>query len=125
TEYAMDTHRRHPAPRWTRIVAALLLACLAALPGCKEKKAVANTTDPQWIEPRNPGARVAVVFIHGLFGDTLGTWTARPAPDEASFFSLLRAAPDVGDKVDLFAFGFTSDMFGTGSLNIREAANSL
>lgn len=121
----MDTHRRYRTSRCAWALVALLLACLATLPACKKKAVVANTTDPQWIEPRNTEARVAVVFIHGLFGDTLGTWRANPPPNETSFFTLLRAAPEVGDKVDLYAFGFTSDMFGTGSLNIREAANSL
>ena len=113
--------------------AAALLLILAALAGCPGERnrggddadaAVANRTDPHWVYRHAPHARVAVVFIHGLFGDTNGTWT--PAtPADAGFFNLLHAAPGVGDKVDIFAFGFTSKMFGSGSLNVREAASSL
>ena len=65
---------------------------------------------------------VAVVFVHGLFGDTLGTWTHA---NGGTFFKYLKASPQVGAQVDVFAFGFTSKMLGSGSLDIREAANKL
>lgn len=114
---------------------ALLATCLLVLPACRkdsgssgEKQAAVdastgNTTDPRWVYPRNPDHHVAVVFIHGLFGDTLQTWSPDPTK-ETNFFSLLKDS-EVGDKVDIFAFGFTSNMFAGGSLNVREAANSL
>jgi pimeloyl-ACP methyl ester carboxylesterase len=110
-----------------------LLTCLVALAvaGCWKKKepapppppeeATANTSDPQWVKQHSPHAQLAVVFVHGIFGDTLGTWSGRGT----SFFKLLQNDPEIGPKVDLFAFGFTSNMFRGGSLAIDEAANLL
>ncbi|MEI2456111.1 MULTISPECIES: esterase/lipase family protein [Lysobacter] len=85
-------------------------------------EAPANTTDPRWIRQAQPHAKIAVVFVHGIFGDTLGTWTHA---NGARFFDLLGSAPGVGDKVDTYAFGFTSRMFGQGSQDIREASLKL
>ncbi|HEX7803883.1 MAG TPA: alpha/beta hydrolase [Pseudoxanthomonas sp.] len=125
--------RRHAV---FRVVALVLMTASLVLAGCEEKSdadtaadnatqaAGANNTGPQWVYPRNPNHRVAVVFIHGLFGDTLDTWSPDPA-GKVDFFSLLKQNPEVGDKIDLFAFGFTSNMFRSGSLDAREAANSL
>ncbi|QWP79047.1 hypothetical protein J5226_11940 [Lysobacter sp. K5869] len=81
-----------------------------------------NQTDPRWVRQSQPHARIAVVFIHGIFGDTLGTWTHA---NGKSFFDYLASAPGVGDKVDIYAFGFTSRMFGQGSQDIREASIKL
>jgi pimeloyl-ACP methyl ester carboxylesterase len=128
----MNSLRRGGAAACIRaaaLAAWLLLAGLLA-GGCDRdderegEAAIANHTDPHWVFQHQPHARVAVVFVHGLFGDTKGTW-APQAPADAGFFNLLRAAPQVGDKVDIFAFGFTSRMFGSGSLNVREAASNL
>ena len=44
---------------------------------------------------------------------------------EKTFFELLKGAPEIGDKVDIFAFGFTSKMLAEGSLDIRQAATKL
>jgi len=82
---------------------------------------VGNSSDPQWVKQHNPHAQVAVVFVHGIFGDTLGTW----GTEKTSFFKLLEDDPEIGPKVDLFAFGYTSNMFKSGSLAIDEAANLL
>lgn len=82
-----------------------------------------NQTDPRWVSQANPRKPVAVVFIHGIIGDTLGTWTVGPAPQK-SFFDYLKAS-QVGDQVDVFAFGFTSEMLGDGSLDVNEAATKL
>jgi pimeloyl-ACP methyl ester carboxylesterase len=71
----------------------------------------------------DPAPQIAVVFVHGLFGDTLGTWSA--GGDTPSFFKLLSNVADVGPQIDTYGFGFTSKMFGGGSLDIREAANKL
>jgi pimeloyl-ACP methyl ester carboxylesterase len=90
-----------------------------------DSTASTNATDPQWVSRRPDGAKIAVVFVHGLFGDTLGSWTA---DNKATFFQLLKDDPNVGDRVHTFAFGFTSDMLrgdAAGSLDIREAANKL
>ena len=110
--------------RWSRIAVLAVLAL--ALAGCKDEPkppaATGNSTDPAWVSQASPPAKVAVVFIHGIFGDTLGTWSN---DNGSSMFKQLKAAPQVGPHVDVFAFGFTSKMFGSGSLDIREAANKL
>lgn len=79
----------------------------------------ANTTDPHWVRQATPRKKVAVVFIHGLFGGTNDTWTNA---NGKSFFDLLKSAPGVGDEVDIFAFGFTSNMIKAGSLDIGQAS---
>ncbi len=63
-----------------------------------------------------------MVFVHGIFGDINQTWTN---DNGATFFDLLASAPSMQGKLDIFAFGFTSTMWGGGSLDIREAANKL
>ena len=48
------------------------------------------TKDPHWVCQAAPHARTAVVFVHGIFGDTNGTW----ANDNGrTFFDLLASAP--------------------------------
>ncbi|MGH8082985.1 MAG: esterase/lipase family protein [Lysobacter sp.] len=81
-----------------------------------------NSTDPYWVYQGNPHAKIAVVFVHGIFGDTNGTWTNA---NGKRFFDLLRSAPGIGDKVDVYAFGFTSKMLGQGSLDVRESSLKL
>ncbi len=113
----------------------VLLALCTLTSGCKKDPpskpnagdtptAQTNSKDPHWVyPPASPPARIAVVFIHGLFGDTDGTWTDEK--NGHSFFEYVKAAPGIGDKVDVFAFGFTSKMVGGGSLDVREASNKL
>lgn len=91
----------------------------SATPPAKE---YVNDTDPQWVSRSTPNAKVAVVFIHGLTGGTLETWTSA---NGKTFFELLKATEGVGRQVDVFAFGFTSNMLKSGSLDVREAANKL
>lgn len=125
----MDTLRRlsawvawrRPAVRYS-LCAALVICITALVASCGSDNTVANTTDPHWVQQANPPSRVAVVFVHGLFGDTDSTWTNA---NGKSFFTLLKSAPDVGNQVDVFAFGFTSNKLKGGSLDIREAANML
>lgn len=110
----------------SRAIPAVLLAGAVMLGasschGCSQSDAVVNSSDPQWVNQHDPHAQVAVVFVHGIFGDTLGTW----GTEKTSFFKLLEDDPDIGPKVDLFAFGYTSNMFKSGSLAIDEAANLL
>lgn len=81
-----------------------------------------NPEDPVWIVRADPRHRTAIVFIHGLFGTTTGTWSNDTG---GTFFGLLAEDPDFRDKVDIFAFGFTSNMFEGGSLGVVEAANAL
>jgi len=94
-----------------------------AVATAEAKVTLSNPTDPQWVSQATPHHKIAVVFVHGIFGDTLGTWSA--GGDTLSFFKLLSGVSDVGPQIDTYAFGFTSKMFGGGSLDIREAANKL
>lgn len=83
-----------------------------------------NEEDPQWVsrDPNKP-SKIAVVFVHGIFGSTKGTWTTE---NGTTFFQLLKADPEVGSRIDIYAFGFESKMFGdSGSLDVREGANKL
>jgi len=83
-----------------------------------------NEEDPQWVsrDPNKP-AKIAVVFVHGIFGSTKGTWTNEKG---TTFFQLLKVDPEVGPNTDVYAFGFESKMFGgNGSLDVRESANKL
>ena len=104
------------------LASVLIAACDGTPPTPPATPVIANATDPQWVIQAAPHAKVAVVFVHGVFGDTLGTWTN---DNGETFFRLLRAQPDVGSQLDIFAFGFTSNMFKPGSFDIREAANKL
>jgi pimeloyl-ACP methyl ester carboxylesterase len=88
---------------------------LAPIPGM-------NSEDPHWIHQSTPPAKVAVVFVHGLFGTTTGTWTNA---NGKSFFDLIKSASDVGEQIDVFAFGFTSTALAGGALDVRQAANKL
>lgn len=95
----------------------LLLTLVFSFPArCQEQES-------RWVFQSKPvKADVAVVFIHGLIGETLSTWTNSQG---RTFFQLLKDNPDVGPKVDVFAFGFTSKMFGGGSLDTWEAGTKL
>lgn len=102
---------------------AFALVLIVVMAGCDPSSGT-NQTDPHWVyrkadEPRN---KVAIVFVHGIFGDTDGTWTNK---NGRRFFDFLHESPGLGDKVDIFAFGFTSKMFTSGSLGIGEAATSM
>ncbi len=108
----------------------LLLGCSVLITACDKPNptppptpVVANATDPQWVsQAATPHAKVAVVFVHGIFGDTLGTWRN---DNGETFFRLLQRQPGVGTQIDIFAFGFTSNMFKGGSFSVQEAANKL
>lgn len=102
-----------------------LMVLIASLAGvaCRDDSPKSEWTNkpPQWVHQANPHNKIAVVFIHGIFGDTLDTWKSASG---TRFFDLLHQAPGIGDKVDVFAFGFQSTMFTGGSLSIDEAARS-
>ncbi|HEX7891671.1 MAG TPA: hypothetical protein VF522_20140 [Ramlibacter sp.] len=99
-----------------------------AAPGATPRAALpaevtqANSTDPRWVRDPRPDAKAALVLVHGLFGDTLGTWTK---PGRKPLYDYVLAHDAIGKAVDVFAFGFTSNLVGPGSLDIREAANKL
>ncbi|HEX3527817.1 MAG TPA: hypothetical protein VH988_12200 [Thermoanaerobaculia bacterium] len=118
-------HRSIELAAWAAALFAVLVV-LTACPGSRTSPSTSavtpNTTDPQWVHQRDPHAKVALVFIHGIFGDTLGTWTSS---NGTTFFDLVDKDPDLGPKVDSLAFGYTSKMIGAGSFDIQEAANRL
>jgi hypothetical protein len=122
-----DCHERTRARRVSLRagLVAFLIACTAGS-ACTSSDPpdtpVVNSTDPRWVLQHKPRADVALIFVHGIFGDTIATWTSA---NKTSFFSLLEADANVGPKVDIFAFGYTSNMFTSGSLDIQEAANRL
>jgi hypothetical protein len=72
--------------------------------------------------PSRPGATL-LLFIHGIFGDTVDTWNrgdrAKGLP------ALILERQEFADRFDAFAFGYTSAMLKTGSFQIPEAATSL
>lgn len=80
-----------------------------------------NATDPRWVVQADPKAKRAIVFVHGLFGDTMGTWTNA---NGTRFFDHVEKSR-IGKQFDVFAFGYTSKMLGAGSLNIVEATGKL
>jgi hypothetical protein len=100
---------------------AVILAALAAA-GCSQKVSIDNPSDPKWILQHNPHAKAALVFVHGLFGDTVGSWTAA---NGTTFFRLIADDPTVGSALDIYAFGFRSAMFSGGSFDIQAAADRL
>lgn len=109
--------------RAVRAVRACLVSFLVLVGACSEKDPLeSNKSDPRWIVQKPERSKVAVVFVHGIFGDTVGTWTN---PNKKTFFKLLEEAPEVGRQVDIFAFGFTSNMISPGSFDIQGAANRL
>lgn len=79
-----------------------------------------TATDSRWLY-RSPGNDTVLVFVHGIFGDTVGTWTNDKGK---TFFEYAKDSP-VGPKLDMFAFGFASNFVKPGSANVVEAANSL
>lgn len=83
---------------------------------------VANNSDPQWVVRQETPAKVAMVFVHGLFGDTLNTWTNS---NGKRFFDLVADDPIAKGRVDIFAFGFPSHLFTAGSFDIQAAAKAL
>ena len=128
-------HARAPSDfvRSVRQASAILMLLAGSLlaPGCNKDddgtgmkiSETTNTTDPHWVSQATPPSDIAVVFIHGLFGDTDDTWKHQKTGK--SFFDYVESTPGIGDKVDIFAFGFTSKIIGGGSLDIREAANKI
>jgi pimeloyl-ACP methyl ester carboxylesterase len=107
--------------RSVAVSCAVILSALAA-GGCSKKVTIDNPSDPKWILQHNPHAKAALVFVHGLFGDTLGTWTAA---NGMTFFKLIANDPTVGSDLDIYAFGFRSAMFSSGSFDIQAAADRL
>jgi tetratricopeptide (TPR) repeat protein/pimeloyl-ACP methyl ester carboxylesterase len=84
-----------------------------------------NTTPPQFIFPKDPPANTSptlILFIHGVFGDTIGTWKRPGNPGLPDYLVQL---PEFSQGHDTFAFGYASDLLRSGSFSIPEAAKAL
>ena len=73
--------KRASLPRFVRtlgvglLTAGSLVACAPSQPPANTSVQVNNEV-PQWIFQSKPQHnKIAVVFVHGLFGGTLNTWT--------------------------------------------------
>jgi pimeloyl-ACP methyl ester carboxylesterase len=71
---------------------------------------------------QKPPAKVALVFVHGVTGDMIETWTAS---NGKTFWDLVNENDQLKGKTDAFVFGFPSYLFKPGSFDIQEAANRL
>lgn len=109
----------------------ILVVILMLLPACndaaewkqdKRPTTAQNKSASQWVFKSPERRPLAVVFVHGIFGDAIGTWTH---PNGTSFFDIVHEAKGIGDKADIYAFGYTSKMLKEGSLTIDEASNTL
>jgi len=63
-----------------------------------------------------------LLFIHGIFGDTVETWRHENGQGLDKF---VLAMPEFKDSFDAFAFGFPSSRIKSGSFSVPEAAKSL
>lgn len=106
--------------RSSGLLAATVLS-FSACSGCGPDAPASVAASPQWIHQATPRSPVAVVFIHGIFGDGIQTWTN---PSGGRFFDYLEQS-EYGDRLDVYAFGFNSRMFESGSDSIDEAARAL
>jgi len=113
------------------ILPAIAMVALIALTGCPDKNRPApeptqqNTAadpDPHWVIQQQPPAKVALVYVHGVTGDMIGTWQAA---NGKTFFELVNENEVTRGRADAFVYGFPSYMFRQGSFDIREAANRL
>lgn len=80
-----------------------------------------NTSLPQFLKQER-GSENLVVFVHGVFGDTLGTWRNT---NGLSLPKALLSLPEFSTGYDVFMFGFPSSKIESGSFRISEAAKAL
>lgn len=111
---------------WLPAMAALLVLTAGCKPKADPASPVASVSAPSesgWVyQAKAPRAQIAVVFVHGLFGDARATWTNE---NGKTFFELIHDNPKIGKPVDIFAFGFPSSMMGSGSFDIQDASKAL
>jgi pimeloyl-ACP methyl ester carboxylesterase len=105
------------------VVSWCLLLPILLVTGCNKAPPAANTDpDPHWVIRQTPPAKVALVYVHGVTGDMVGTWTA---PNGQTFWNLVERNDATRGKIDTFVYGFPSYIFKSGSFDVREAANRL
>jgi hypothetical protein len=108
----------------------IVVTALVVSTGCPGKPSDKTTDsgtptadpDPHWVIQQTPRAKVALVYVHGVTGDMVGTWTAS---NGKTFFDLVNENEATKGKADAFVYGFPSYLFKSGSFDIREAANRL
>lgn len=88
----------------------------------------ANVTHPQFLKPTSddeaPSTSDAtlLLFVHGVFGDTVSTWSRGDLSQ--SLPSLLLARKEFSRGFDAFAFGYMSEIVRRGSFQIHQAATA-
>jgi len=98
----------------------LAACCLAnGLQGCdKSTPQVPPPSESYWVKSPRPDPRTAIVFVHGVMGDSRGTWLAPGAA--AGWPALVSQDPDL-PSVDVLSLGYRSPPIGSAS-NIEEIA---
>lgn len=82
-----------------------------------------NLTKPQYTKRGDESKpRTLLLFIHGIFGDTLGTWTG---PTGLSLSAAVLKRKEFESGYDSYAFGFPSAMVKQGSFTVTEASSAL
>src|SRR5688572_30565124 len=76
---------------------------------------------PEADTPSGSGATL-LLFIHGIFGDTVGTWSDG---GNSNLPALILQRPAFSKGFDTFAFGFPSAKVKEGSFRVPEAAQAL
>ena len=88
-----------------------------------------NLTLPRFLKPaRDDDApsqadATLLLFVHGIFGDTVGTWS-RGSVEEGLPYRIL-ARREFAHGFDAFAFGYPTSTIKAGSFSIPEAAKAL
>jgi pimeloyl-ACP methyl ester carboxylesterase len=106
------------------VVFVMLWACGTPNPAPEhtEPQPIENTTDSQWVVQQQPTGRVAIVFVHGIFGDAIDTWKHS---NGSTLFKLVDTVPGIAGQAEMLAYGFESHLFKAGSFDINQAANRL
>jgi pimeloyl-ACP methyl ester carboxylesterase len=87
-----------------------------------------NVTPSQFIKPKDDASSPStpratlLLFVHGIFGDTVDTWSR--SDRNHSLPSLLLARKEFETGYDAFVFGFPSTMLKLGSFQIPQAATA-
>ena len=81
-------------------VIGICVAVVAFLTACQNDKQTSGISgdagsatgdpDPHWVVRQSPRAKVALVYVHGVTGDMVGTWTAS---NGKTFFDLVNENP--------------------------------
>ena len=111
--------------RWSCVAALSIGATVWLAQGCSRDSVVTPDTPPRFLKPAQeadaPTAPRLLLFIHGIFGDTVGTWSY---DGNSNLPSIIVERPEFANGFDAFAFGFPSDMVNAGSFRIPEAAKT-